>query len=83
MAGKAEKEINVEEHILVPKHSLASESETNELLEKFNITKKQLPAIKSDDPAVEKLNPKVGDIIKIIRDSPVHGKSVFYRAVVD
>ena len=79
----SEKEINIQDHFLVPKHLIMSEKEVEELLTKYNISGKQIPQIKIKDPAIKSLSPKVGDIIKIIRKSPVQGKSMFYRIVVD
>ena len=79
----AEKEIKIEDHILVPKHLIIDEKEVNELLAKYNISKKQIPQIKIKDPTIKNLNAKAGDIIKIIRKSSVQGKSIFYRVVVE
>lgn len=79
----AEGEFNVTEHIFVPLHSITDAKEEEALLVRFNISKKQMPKIKIDDPAIQQLNPKVGDIIKVIRKSPVDVRSTFYRVVVD
>lgn len=73
----------IEEHILVPKHSKINEKEKKELLEKYNITPKELPKILKKDPLAKELDAKVGDIIKIVRNSPTAGESVFYRCVVN
>jgi DNA-directed RNA polymerase subunit H len=40
-----------------------------------------MPAISPKDPAVKELNVKMGDVIKITRNSPTQGKSEFYRVV--
>ena len=73
----------VEEHILVPKHSKLSEKEKAELLEKYQITLQELPKILKKDPAIRELGAKNGEIIKIERQSPTAGKTVFYRCVVN
>ncbi len=73
----------VVEHILVPIHTKLSEKEAQELLKFHNITIKELPKIYIDDPAIRHLDVKENDIIKIVRDSPTSGKSVFYRGVID
>ena len=70
------------EHILIPKHRKLSEEESDNILKKYNISRKQLPRIRISDSAVLELNPKRGDIIEITRDSPTTGKSYFYRVVV-
>ncbi|MEM4318677.1 MAG: DNA-directed RNA polymerase subunit H [Candidatus Pacearchaeota archaeon] len=69
-------------HVLQPKHSILSKKEGEELLEKYNISKEQLPKIKVSDPALPK-EAKVGDIIKIERKSEEgEGKKVVYYRVV-
>jgi DNA-directed RNA polymerase subunit H len=72
-----------EQHILVSKHSKLGEKETKELLEKYGITKKELPRILKKDPAIKDLSVKSGDILKIERNSPTAGTSIFYRCVVN
>ena len=67
-------------HILQPKHSKLSEKDTNELLQKLNISKSQLPKILSTDVALEgKFN--IGEVIKIERkeEDKTH---TYYRVVV-
>jgi DNA-directed RNA polymerase subunit H len=73
---------NILKHVLVPEHSVLSEEEKKKLLEKYNISEKQLPKILANDPVVRKLGAKVGDVIKIIRKSPVAGECVYYRLVI-
>jgi len=67
-------------HILQPKHSKINEKESDELLNRLNIAKSQLPKILSHDPALPE-NTNIGDVIKIERKSP-DGKSNFYYRVV-
>ena len=71
------------EHELVPKHEILSEEEKKELLKKYNITEKQLPKILASDPVVKAIGAKPGDVIRIIRNSHVAGRSVYYRIVVE
>jgi len=77
-----EQEIKIEKHEYVPEHIKLSEEESEELLKKINISKKQLPRILKEDPSIAKFDVKKGDIIKIIRKSPTIGKSEFYRVVI-
>ena len=77
------KKFNVLEHELVPDHILMTEEETQELLKKYNITRGQLPKIKSSDVVVKQINAKPGDVLKIIRKSLTAGKAVAYRLVID
>jgi DNA-directed RNA polymerase subunit H len=78
----AKKTFNVENHILVPKHIKLKKKELNELLEKYSITPNELPSISIKDPALEKMDVSLNDIIKIIRSSPTAKKSFYYRRVV-
>jgi DNA-directed RNA polymerase subunit H len=73
----------VENHSLVPKHSKLGEKETKALLERYNITLSQLPKILKKDPSIKDLNVKSRDVIKIVRNSPTAGESIFYRCVVN
>ncbi len=77
------KELNVEGHIFVPKHTKLTTAETDELLARYNVSLKQLSKIFASDPAIKHLDAKAGEVIKIIRDSPTVGKSIFHRVVVD
>lgn len=77
------KEINVHEHIFVPKHEKLSDQEKKEVLEMYNVSPKQLPRINSKDPAIKDLDIKAGDIIKVTRKSQTAGESFYYRVVVE
>lgn len=69
------------EHLLVPKHALLSKEQAAELLSKYNIALDQLPKIPIGDAGIAELNPERNDIVKIIRESPTAGKTVYYRRV--
>ncbi|MFW9780224.1 MAG: DNA-directed RNA polymerase subunit H [Candidatus Heimdallarchaeota archaeon] len=73
---------NLFEHYLVPVHEFATKEEVYELEKKYSIFKHQLPKITSDDPAVQLLGAKVGDVLKIRRKSPTAGEFVVFRTVV-
>jgi len=79
--AKTEKAEKIE-HSLIPEHKILSNEEAEEILKKYNISKKQLPKILKKDPAIKYLDPKKGEIIEIIRESPTSGKTFFYRKVV-
>lgn len=72
----------VSEHVLVPEHKKLTKEEKSELLEKYNITVKELPKILKSDPAVSHLALDTGDVIKITRKSQTMGKATYYRAVI-
>ena len=76
-------EIDVMSHQLVPKHEVIFEDEIGAVLKHYNLKKEQLPKILITDPCVKRINGKVGDIIKITRESRTAGLSKFYRCVID
>jgi len=77
------KKFNVMEHELVPEHILLGEDEAEELLKQYNISKGQLPKIKTSDVVVKQINAKPGDVIKIVRNSLTAGRAVAYRLVIE
>ena len=70
-------------HVLIPKHEKLSAKHKKTLLEKYNVSLKQLPRILRGDPAIQHLGVKEGDIIKITRESKTAGSAIFYRVVSD
>ena len=76
-------EINIMGHLLVPKHEVLSQKEVEKVLKEFEITPDQLPKILVHDPCVKLIGAKVGDIVKIERESPTAGVSVVYRRVME
>ncbi|MFH1972718.1 MAG: DNA-directed RNA polymerase subunit H [archaeon] len=76
-----EEKFDVSTHYFVPKHEKLSEEDKLALLEQYNISEIQLPKIMKSDPAIQKFNPKSGDVIKITRISPTIGEAVYYRLV--
>jgi DNA-directed RNA polymerase subunit H (RpoH/RPB5) len=77
-AKKEESVFDIFESGLVPKQILMSGEEKVELLRKFNVSLKQLPRIKKEDPVSEFLGAKRGDVIKVLREK----ETEYYRVVV-
>ena len=78
------KELNLApHHILVPKHEIMTIKEAEQVLEKNHCKATELPLIFANDPAIVGLGVKPGDMIKITRDSPTAGESLYYRYVVE
>lgn len=77
----ASEKYEVSKHSLVPKHTKLSEEEAQKILDRYNVTQRQLPKIQKNDPAVKDLDAKPGDIIEIERKSPTVEKTKFYRVV--
>jgi len=64
-------------------HSVCSDKERDQILEKYNATLKEMPKISINDAVLTSLKVKVGSFIKIEREDPVTGTVYFYRVVVD
>ncbi len=76
------KQIDVLLHDLVPQHILLTKKETQDLMEKYQITVIDLPQIFEKDPIAISIGAKEGDVIKIIRNSRTTVKSIdYYRYV--
>ena len=71
------------EHELMPKHSIIAKKDLEILLKKYHIQPYQLPSIRVSDPAVQALEAKPGDVIKVIRKSSTAGEIFAYRYVVE
>ena len=77
------KAFDVTKHILVPKYEKLTKKEIETLLKELNIDSLDyLPKIYEDDPAIQHLNPKPGDVLRIIRKSPTAGEAIYYRVVI-
>ncbi len=73
---------SLSEHHLVPKHELLSDEEAQKLLSQFGLDFDKLPQMSQEDPVAQELGAKVGNIIRITRNSPVAGETLYYRRVV-
>jgi DNA-directed RNA polymerase subunit H len=69
------------EHNLVAKHEILTQEETEQLFVAYHVSPQSLPVIFMNDAALKGLTPKMGDIVKITRNSPTAGTAVFYRRV--
>ena len=77
------KKFKAEKHLLIPKHSKLTDKQKEKILEDYKVTLKELPRIVKSDPAIQSLEAKPGDVIKITRNSATAGESSFYRVVID
>jgi DNA-directed RNA polymerase subunit H len=75
--------VKITNHIYQPKHEILLKDKAEEILKKYNAKPSQLPYIMITDKALEDLDVRPGDIIKITRKSPTAGESVYYRYVVE
>ena len=72
---------NIFKHKLVPKHEILPPEEAKELLDKYRVNLYQLPVIKASDIVAIAVGAKLGDVLKITRDSATAGKYISYRYV--
>ena len=77
------KVVKITNHIYQPKHEILPKDKAEEILKKYNAKPSQLPYVMITDKALEYLDVRPGDIIKITRKSPTAGESVYYRYVVE
>jgi len=72
----------VNTHFLVPKHEILDDSSAQAILMKYGVDRSKLPKIKKYDPALPD-GVKIGDIIRITRNSKTAGTAMYYRVVVE
>jgi DNA-directed RNA polymerase I, II, and III subunit RPABC1 len=70
---------NITHHVYVPKHIVLNETESEEIVSKFNTPKIKFPKILKTDPVARYFALKSGMMCKILRKSPEVGESVSYR----
>ncbi|MDD6286061.1 DNA-directed RNA polymerase subunit H [Candidatus Methanosphaera massiliense] len=73
--------VDILQHNLVPEHTILSDEEAEEVLDKLNVRVDQIPKILPTDPVVKAIGAELGDIIKITRKSETAGIFVAYRVV--
>lgn len=74
--------VDITEHFLVPPHILLSEEEKKEVLARLSVPADKLPKLNVNDPVSRYYGFKPGQVIKIIRDSLVGGRTVAFRVVL-
>jgi DNA-directed RNA polymerase subunit H len=76
-------QFNILNHELVPNHTLLTENETIEVMNKYNITNKtQFPEISRFDPVARVIGMRPGDVCKIIRPSKTSITTDYYRICI-
>ena len=83
MVKKKPVDIDVLSHALVPEMKIvSSESEKKKILDKYNITERQLPRMNEKDAEAKALGAKIGDIISMQRKDLTNTYTA-YRIVVE
>lgn len=75
--------VAVNQHRLVPTHTVLTKDEAEKLLETLQVTITEIPKILINDAALDSLEAKAGDIVCIERFSRITGTSKYYRVVVN
>ena len=75
--------VDVTKHEMVPEHEVLDEEEIEEVTERYDIRKTDLPKISRTDSPVKQLDADTGDVIKITRESLTTDEAVVYRIIVD
>lgn len=70
------------ENKMVPWHEMVPPEEKATILKKYGLAADRMPQILRDDPIVQEIGAKPGDLIRIYRKSPTAGESIYYRIVV-
>lgn len=70
-------------HELVPDHKFATKEEIEKLQRKFGVKLSQLPKISVNDPVARTLGARVGDVLRITRESETSKISGVYRVVIE
>ena len=76
-------QFNILNHTLVPKHRVLLESETIDIMKKYNITDKiQFPDISRFDPVARAIGLRPGQVCHIIRPSKTAIEANYYRVCI-
>jgi DNA-directed RNA polymerase subunit H (RpoH/RPB5) len=72
---------NIIDYYDQPKFEILSPSEKQRFLNEYNVTKYSAKKMNKNDPIARYYALKKGDVVRIIRSSPVSGESIDYRMV--
>lgn len=73
--------VDILKHKLVPEHTILTPEEADAVLEELDVRIDQIPKILPTDPVVKAIDAKVGDVLKITRESMTAGVFTSYRVV--
>jgi len=76
-------QFNILNHVLVPKHTIITETQVNDVMKRYNITDKiQFPDISRFDPVAKVIGLRPGQVCKIIRPSKTSIEANYYRICI-
>ena len=73
---------NIIDHDLVPQHIVLNSEDSQKVLEAYRAKKRDMCLIRTNDPIAKYYNMKPGDIVKIIRTSPLTCEVISYRLTI-
>lgn len=76
-----ELQFNPTKHVLVPKHRIMAQQESQELIKSLRCEKSNLPTILTTDVISRYLGAQSGDVVEIVRNSQTTGTALYYRVV--
>ena len=79
---ESELQMNILNHVLVPKHEILSDEQKEELLKMYKCKEVQLQKMLSSDPVARFFGARRGQVFKITRTSETSGSYENYRVVV-
>ncbi|WP_407393936.1 DNA-directed RNA polymerase subunit H [Methanobrevibacter sp.] len=75
--------IDIQDHMLVPKHEIMTDEEISDEFSNVDYEIKDLPKIRANDPVVKAIGAEPGNVLRITRESQTAGVFVTYRIVED
>ena len=75
--------VDISLHELVPKHEILTKLEKKGILEGLGVSDTGLPKILLSDPAIQEMDAKPGDVVRITRKSQTAGETIYYRIIVN
>ncbi|KAH8090947.1 DNA-directed RNA polymerase I [Filobasidium floriforme] len=77
--AEADLVVNITKHFLVPKHTIMSDKDKKDLLNRYRLKDTQLPRIQLSDPVARYYGLLRGQVMKIDRESETAGRYITYR----